>query len=551
MAYIVRMPKLGLEMESGTLLEWMVEQGGHVDHDEVIAEIESEKTTAEVESREDGVLRRVFLDVGDDVPPGTPIGVIAEADEAIDALLEEAEADLADGTGESEESDTGTGASDATSSEPTESEASETTNTVRATPRARKRAEELDITLASVEGSGPQGAVSEEDVEAAAEASGGDSTQSVGAPRTLAEEHTLGGMRQTIAKRLSESYREAVHVTEHRKADAGALLAAVDAAEDALDVEVSMTDVLLLALSAALDEHPAFNATFEDDTHRLWEEHNVCTAVDVEAGLVAPVLPTVNEKSLVELAEERRELTQRTLDGDYTSNDLQGGTFTVTNLGVLGVESFDPVINPPQVAILGVDAILEDVRVADDGSVASHPVLPLDLSFDHRVVDGADAARFLGSLVEHLEDPGPLLPDAVEVPGGAVGTAASGERRHAVATSTDGMSGTVDVAGIEQRYGGGDPTPVELFLGSLAACLSLSVRYQARFQNAPVESVEVVTDAPDESGSVESIDVTVVLDAPDVEDDVLDRIVEQGEQNCHVSELLRTDLPVEIDWERA
>ncbi len=220
------------------------------------------------------------------------------------------------------------------------------------------------------------------------------------APRTVAEERTLSPMRRTIADRLQESTREAVQFTLGREVDAEALVAAADAAGDG----VTVTDVLLCALSDALDEHPAFNATFEDETHLLYEEHNVSVAVDVDEGLVTPVLADVGSLSVEEVAAERRRLTEAVRSGDYSMSDLKGGTFTLSNLGPLGVDSFTPVINPPQVAILGVNRIRERA-VPRDGEVEVRRRLNLDLTLDHRVVDGADGARFLATLDERLQDP--------------------------------------------------------------------------------------------------------------------------------------------------
>jgi len=212
-------------------------------------------------------------------------------------------------------------------------------------------------------------------------------------------------MRKTIARRLKESAREAVHVTVSREADAEALLSAASEAvpieENAVDP--SVLDVLLCALSDALDTHPSFNATFEDGTHRIYEEHNVGVAVDIDAGLVTPVVADVGAKSLGEIAAERSRLTEQVRDGEYSMSTFEGGTFTASNLGPLGVDSFDPIINPPEIAILGVGRITEKVVPDGRGTVNRHRVT-FDLSFDHRVVDGADAARFLGTLVEHVED---------------------------------------------------------------------------------------------------------------------------------------------------
>ena len=217
-------------------------------------------------------------------------------------------------------------------------------------------------------------------------------------------------MRRTIADRLGESYRQAVHVTVSREVDAEALVSAAEAAG------VSPLDVLVCALSDALDAHPAFNATFEDGAHRLYEEHNVGIAVTIEDGLVAPVVADVGTRSVDGIAAERERLTEAVQSGDYAMADLRSGTFTVSNLGPLGVDGFTPIINPPEVAILGVNRIRERARPAgaergsagdgsetDDG-VVFRETLPLDLSFDHRIVDGADAARFLGTLTKRIED---------------------------------------------------------------------------------------------------------------------------------------------------
>ena len=228
--------------------------------------------------------------------------------------------------------------------------------------------------------------------------------------RTVSEERTLSPMRRTIADRLRESYRNAVHVTASREIDAETLVRAAEAADDWLDADVSIIDLVLCALSATLDEHPAFNATFEDETHHIYEEHNVGVAVDIEAGLVTPVLRDVGSKSLADLATERRELTESVQAGEYSMTDLRGGTFTVTNLGALGVDSFTPVINPPEVAILGVNRIRERATGGDDG-VEFRRQMNFDLSFDHRVVDGADAARFLGTLADNVTDVEAFVPD--------------------------------------------------------------------------------------------------------------------------------------------
>ncbi len=227
---------------------------------------------------------------------------------------------------------------------------------------------------------------------------------------TLREERTLTGMRRTIATRLQESYQQAVHVTVSREIDAEPLLEATRLAEEQTGQELSFFDLLIAALSRTLNVHPAFNATFEDETHKLYEEHNIGIAVDIDSGLVTPVMRDVEAKSLSEINGVRRELVSSMQAGEYSMQDFKGGTFTVSNLGPLGVETFDPIINPPEIAILGVCALTKRAR-PDDGDVTFRRMLPLDLSFDHRVVDGADAARFLDTLASQLQDSEALLSD--------------------------------------------------------------------------------------------------------------------------------------------
>lgn len=577
MAYIVRMPKLGVEMESGVLLSWDVQEGDAVEEGDTLAEIESEKTQAEVIARESGVLRRTVMSVEEEGEPGAPMGIIAGADEAIDELLaevitdesveateEETPADAATpqaGVADPEEPDSGqrdtdplgdsagSGGSDrpdaesdvtghdraqpwpsppthdtdepgarqhtdrqadiggsrprsrqyggptratpkarrlaaelgvdlvsvagtgpkgavtvedveaATSSDspeiastegddpgttgpqrteppgaesPTPGETDSPVGTdaeaagtgpasveVRASPRARNRADELGVDVATVEGTGPKGSIVEADVERAATAgtgnesdrgprSGVDGDQGP-RTRTVRERREQSRMRSTISRRLGQSWREAPHVTVDRTADAEGLFAAVEAAR-ASGHDVSMTDVILRAVSETLAGHPEFNATFEDGIHTIYHEHNVGIAVDVADGLVTPVIPDVAGKSVDDIAAVRGHLTDLVRSGDHTADDLDGGTFTVSNLGVFGVDSFTPIINPPEVAILGINCVEERPVKGERGGIEFRRQIGFSLSFDHRVVDGADAARFLETLADHLSDAISLVP---------------------------------------------------------------------------------------------------------------------------------------------
>jgi len=365
-------------------------------------------------------------------------------------------------------------------------------------------------------------------------------------------------MRKTIAQRLGKSYKEAVHVTEHRTANAEPLIEAAEAATEYYDVDVSVSDILLSCLSATLDTHPEFNARFEDETHRLYEEHNIGVAVDVDDGLIAPVIPELQDKSIAEVAEIRREITGRANDGNYTMEDLSNSTFTVTNLGILGVESFTPIINPPNIAILGMNAIQEE-PVVEEGEVISKQQLPLDLSFDHRVVDGADAARFLQTLKQHIEEPWSELPVEASESRDSDRGGTEMPHRDVAASLVDHLKGSVEAGPFEvpfdepKEVGGTEtaPSPVDLLLSSLAACLSASFQFQAvEKHDLDLSTLEVRVNGRPDSGHLEEIEVSLQVGL-NAEDDQIEKIIEFAEQGCHVSNALSDEIPLSITWERA
>jgi pyruvate dehydrogenase E2 component (dihydrolipoamide acetyltransferase) len=471
MVQAIRMPMMGNTMESGLLAEWRAEAGEDIEADDVVAVVESEKAAADVVADRDGVLARIDVEEGEEVPPGTLLGVIVGPDDDLEdappprSRIEPGE----DSDIEPDRTETTPGGE--TGETPTVASTSGQSGAIRAAPGARKLASERDIDLATIDGSGPEGAVliadiethldqeqkaeapkpdastsngsrtfaspstrrlardlgvsideidgsggriSESDVRAAA---GGrdrppERPRDVGAveetaerePRdperfgvTIEAEREPSLLRQTIADRMSRSARQAPHVTNKREVAVERTLEAAEDLATELDAPIGFTDLLVAAVTRALETHPEFNAWYEGDRLRLVAERNVAIAVDTDAGLLTPVLREVDDRSIASIATERRNLTDAVLDGEYAMDDLQGGTFTITNLGMFGVDSFDPIINPPQVAILGVGRI----REPDDGE----RTCVLSLSFDHRAVDGADAARFLDTISEGLRSP--------------------------------------------------------------------------------------------------------------------------------------------------
>lgn len=384
MGYVVKMPKLGLEMEQGTLLEWTVEPGEKATEGEQIAEVESEKSIGEVEAREDGVLRHTYLEEGDAVPPGTPIGILAPAEADIADLEAEAEAELEgepvetgaeeprSTDGETAETATATDDSAAESSASPSSAASD----IKASPRAKKRAEELSVELADIEGTGPQGSITADDVEAAADAEPAADTAAV---RRI-EPEQAGGYRYDRVTAVA-----APGVGER-------LLETTEAVRSAFEEDVEITDVLLVIAAATLSDRPAVNGTYEEATHHLQEQQDIALVTEVEDDPVAGVVPDVASRSLSELIDHRQEL------------EAGGGgkpSFTLANAAETGFDSL--LVNPPGVASLDVDPSGRRAVPAGD-DVDLQPLVTAGLTYDTRAIDAAEAEAFLERFFERAAE---------------------------------------------------------------------------------------------------------------------------------------------------
>ncbi len=524
MGYVIRMPQMGMTMDEGTVLEWYVEEGATVAAGDSIAEVESEKTVIDVESREDGTVERILVDAGTTVGPGDPIGILTGPDETAEEIADEIE----------EHPPATTSAPDTSSPGTTSSDESQSSERPRATPGARRRADEAGIALAEIEGSGPQGVITEGDVEAAAEERG---TREGAAATT----EPLSTTQRTIADRLQRSTGEGAHVTLRRSIDAGPLLTATERADDR-GLPVGISDLVIKAVGSALAEHPRLNAHFEDGELRRFDEVNVAVAVDMERGLLTPVIPAVTRKSVEAIGRERRSLTDRVRADEVTAEELQGGTFTVSNLGMFDVDSFDPIVDPPQIGILGVG------RVRDG-------TMTLSLTFDHRVVNGAPAARFIDDIAEELTDPTSLRDwfDAeIDLGGGR-----SEETRSITVRSSGGLSGEYTVGGIDVPFdeptdvggSGQAPTPVEHLLGALGSCLTLSVRAMAERDQVEVGEINCQVEGRPTSGPLEGVTIEMTLET-DGSDDDLDRILTKAERACYVERSLGEGIAVDLGWTR-
>ncbi len=405
MATQVTLPRLGQGMESGTIVRWLKQVGDPVEKGEPLYELDTEKVTQEVEADAGGVLLALLAGEGDEIEVGKPVAVIGEAGEVVavepdDSTADEPPPDAADEPRIEVESP-------APAVEPAPPTKSDDRGRVKASPLARRIAKERGIDLAGVKGTGPEGRIVAEDVERAADAPPAWATP---AGPLEVETVELTRIRRTIARRLTEAW-EAPAFQLGMSADMTAaqhLRAQLVERTREGEVRPTVTDVLVKVAAAALVRHRAVNALWAGDAIHLYPTANVGLAVAIPEGLVVPVIPNCERRTIAEIADARAAIVDRARAGQLTPGDLEGGTFTISNLGMYGIERFTAVLNPPQAAILAVGAI-EERAVVESGEVVVRPMMELTLTCDHRVVDGAAGAEFLRTLREMLEEPGLAL----------------------------------------------------------------------------------------------------------------------------------------------
>ena len=398
------MPKWGIEMQEGTVTAWHIEPGRRVEKGEPLLDVETEKIVNSVESPASGTLRIVLAGAGDTCKVGELVGVLAEpgvGDAEVDAFIRNfrpADTSFERDDSAGGEAPAATAAAAATAQPATPAAPSEDGDEPRVSPIARRLAEKLGIDPSRIVGTGRNGRVSKEDVEAYAAklaAAPAPAPEATAAATPLRRER-LTSMRATIARRLGESKQTIPHYRVSIDLDADALLARRRALADT-GVRVSVNDLLLEAVARALVRHPRVNAQFDGNEVLEFGQADVAVAVATDSGLITPVIRAADGKPVERLAAESRELAARARAGKLTREEISGGTFTVSNLGMYGVQAFDAIINPPQVAILAVGAA-ESRPVVRDGALAVGTRMTVTLSSDHRVVDGAAAAAFLAML---------------------------------------------------------------------------------------------------------------------------------------------------------
>jgi pyruvate dehydrogenase E2 component (dihydrolipoamide acetyltransferase) len=396
----VTMPKWGIAMPEGTVTAWQFELGGQVVKGDALLDVETEKIVNSVESPAGGILRRMLAAAGDTQPVGALIAVLSEPEvpEAdIDAFVRDFKAFDAS----FEATDVSAAQAPAPAAPAASAEAEGVDGEARVSPIARRLAEKLGIDLARVAGTGRNGRISKEDVEAyAARVAVATAVEAPSAGAAMAAEparrERLTSMRATIARRLSESKRDIPHY--RLVTDLGMdALARQRASLLAAGQRVSINDLLLHAVAQALLKHPRLNAQFTGEELLQFSTVDLAVAVATPGGLVTPIIRNAASMTIAQLTVAARELAERARAGKLTREEITGGTFTVSSLGMFGVRQFDAIINPPQVAILAVGA-MEERPLVRDGTLAVGHLATVTLSSDHRVVDGADAAGFLATL---------------------------------------------------------------------------------------------------------------------------------------------------------
>ncbi|HTY09779.1 MAG TPA: pyruvate dehydrogenase complex dihydrolipoamide acetyltransferase [Bacteroidota bacterium] len=407
MATKIAMPKLSDTMEEGIILKWLKKEGDPVKQGEIIAEVQTDKADMELEAYDTGVLRKIFIPEGKGAAVGKPIAIIGSASEDISALLVESPAPSA-GHGAPASAPPPPKPAEEMHAAPSVASASPGggDGRIKVSPLAKAIAAQNKIDLHAINGSGPMGRIVKKDLEASLSRLSGRPSRTY-APGTT-KEFPVSLMRKTIAKRLVESKTTAPHFYVTYDVDMKRAIDFRNSLNTGGDVKVSFNDIIVKACAYALRNHPKVNSTFTPEKIIQHGAINVGVAVAIDDGLITPVIRNTDMKTLFEIAGESKELAAKAREKKLKPEEFSGGTFTVSNLGMLGVEEFAAIINPPEAAILAVGAITE-TPVAENGHVVVGNRMKLTLSCDHRVVDGAIGAEFMQEVKANLENPWKLV----------------------------------------------------------------------------------------------------------------------------------------------
>ena len=419
MAEVIRMPRLSDTMEEGNIISWLKKVGDKVDVGDVLAEVETDKATMDLESFNEGILLYIGKEEGT-VPVDEVIAIIGEKGEDIEALLQAAAND-SPATNEAANEATDESQPAPAASEPAKTESAKPSSSddgrIKASPLAKKMAADMSIPLSAITGTGEGGRIVKKDV-LEAKTNGVSSSPAVipvSAPPASVYDTSveygdiqLSQMRKTIAKRLSESKFTAPHFYLTVEVDMENSMAMRKEANNKNGFKISFNDIIIKACAIALKKHPKVNASWHDTYITIHEEVNIGVAVAIEDGLIVPVLKGADWKPMSSISAEVKDLAGRSRNRKLSMDEMQGNTFTISNLGMFGIDEFTAIINPPSSCILAVSSIVQK-PVVKNGEIVVGNIMKLTLSCDHRTVDGATGAEFLNTVKAHLENPLQML----------------------------------------------------------------------------------------------------------------------------------------------
>jgi pyruvate dehydrogenase E2 component (dihydrolipoamide acetyltransferase) len=393
------MQRMSVAMEYGVILKWLKNEGDKVKQGDPIVEIFGEKNEFELESPADGILLKILCDVNDEIPISEPIAIIGQKGEQIPDISPKKLNAPSATTASSLVEQTVVSSSKPIS---TAVESKLPSGKIKASPRAKKLAKELDIDLSMIVGTGPDGRIVEADVKSA------QSTQAaVTDQRKIKQIETLSPLRRTIARRMTQSSHNPhiTMITEIDMTEVVHLRSEINSQhEKKTGIRVSFNDIIIKAVADTLERFPKFNATLVGNELHMFSDINIGVAMALDEGLIVPTVKNANKLSITEIAKETKALGTKAREGKLLADDLTGSTFTVSNLGPFKVDVFIPVINPPETAILALGQIKKMPVVIDDKINIRH-MITVSCAVDHRVLDGAPAGQFLASLKESLENP--------------------------------------------------------------------------------------------------------------------------------------------------
>jgi pyruvate dehydrogenase complex dihydrolipoamide acetyltransferase long form len=544
MAFVIQMPKLGHTMTEGTVIQWHKRPGEKIREGESILTVETDKAQVEVEAPTAGVFAKLIAAEGLVVPVGGALGIITAEGEAVPAEFDGVASPATAASGAS-------GASNdaAPSKSATATPQRAASKRVIASPRAKRLAAERGVDLASVSGTGPDGMVTEDDVKRAAE-QGASAAAAATAPAPAgngalqpARREKLTRIQAVGARNLVASWNAIPHFVQMVRVDMSRAIAARKSLTES-GAKAGITDLILAAVVEALKENPRINANYENGEMLIFDRVNLGVAVDTPEGLMVPVIHDAGRLDPPGLNARVAELAERARSRQLRPTDLEGATFTVSNLGAYGVENGTPVIFAPQVALMFVGAIRDEV-IAVDGRPEVRPAMHISIAYDHRGIDGATASRFTTKVKAILETANfgaaAKVAEAItarprEVVVEAIGDSLRTRISHGATTWT---SSAEDASG---------PDPVTAFLGALGSCLLMSLRVAARVRKLNLGRASVVARS-NEKGHVKEIEVELKVESSE-DDDKLHRLVEVAERGCHIRQLIKDDVAVNLKVSR-